>query len=48
MSPHQEEEPVLGFWGSIFWLGLFTILVSFLSDYLVDTIEGDLPPLLQL
>jgi len=31
---------VLGFWGSIFWLGLFTILVSMLSDYLVDTIEG--------
>jgi len=34
---------VLGFWGSIFWLGLFTILVSMLSDYLVDTIEGAQP-----
>ena len=37
----QEEAPVLGFWGSMFWLGVFTILVSILSDYLVDTIDGE-------
>lgn len=36
----EEEKPVLGFWGTIFWLGVFTIFISVLSDYIVDTIEG--------
>uniref|UniRef100_A0A061RVE4 Vacuolar cation/proton exchanger n=1 Tax=Tetraselmis sp. GSL018 TaxID=582737 RepID=A0A061RVE4_9CHLO len=36
----DEEEPVLGYWGSIFWLAVFTVFVSILSDNIVDTIEG--------
>lgn len=35
-----KDEPILGFWGSIMWLGIFTVFVSVLSDYIVDTIEG--------
>jgi len=30
----------LGFWGCIFWLAVLTIIISLLSDYLVDAIEG--------
>mmetsp|Transcript_20769 Transcript_20769/g.49495 ORF Transcript_20769/g.49495 Transcript_20769/m.49495 type:complete len:416 (-) Transcript_20769:507-1754(-) len=39
----DEEEPVLGYWGSIFWLAVFTVFVSILSDNIVDTIEGESP-----
>jgi hypothetical protein len=30
----------LGFWGCIFWLAVLTIIISLLSDYLVDAIQG--------
>eukprot|EP00976_Prorocentrum_cordatum_P083937 1185438-Prorocentrum_minimum.AAC.4 len=30
----------LGFWGCIAWLGVLTVFISLLSDYLVDAIEG--------
>ncbi|CAL6373806.1 unnamed protein product [Bathycoccus prasinos] len=36
----DAEELVLGFWDSIVWLGVFTVFISILSDYLVATIEG--------
>ena len=36
----EDEELVLGFWDSIVWLGIFTVFISILSDYLVATIEG--------
>ena len=36
----DDEELVLGFWDSIVWLGVFTVFISILSDYLVATIEG--------
>jgi Ca2+:H+ antiporter len=35
----EEEEDLLGFWRSICWLAVVTILISFLSDALVATIE---------
>lgn len=31
---------MLGLWGSIFWLAVITVFISFLSEYLVDAIEG--------
>ncbi|KAK3271998.1 hypothetical protein CYMTET_19676, partial [Cymbomonas tetramitiformis] len=36
----DEEETVQTFWSCIAWLGIMTIFISFLSDYLVDAIEG--------
>ena len=36
----DDEELVLGFWDSIVWLGVFTVFIAILSDYLVSTIEG--------
>mmetsp|Transcript_50152 Transcript_50152/g.95806 ORF Transcript_50152/g.95806 Transcript_50152/m.95806 type:complete len:435 (-) Transcript_50152:311-1615(-) len=36
----EEESAGLGFWGCIFWLGVLTVFISILSDYLVDAIEG--------
>eukprot|EP00899_Mesostigma_viride_P024799 jgi/Mesvir1/5503/Mv15546-RA.1 len=36
----DDEDPVLGFWGAVAWLGVFTIFISVLSEYLVDAIEG--------
>mmetsp|Transcript_8571 Transcript_8571/g.11196 ORF Transcript_8571/g.11196 Transcript_8571/m.11196 type:complete len:501 (-) Transcript_8571:245-1747(-) len=36
----DEEDNVLGFWGSIFWVGVLTVFISFLSEYMVDAIEG--------
>lgn len=36
----ENEDPgVLGFWGGIFWLAVITAIISFLSDFLVDTVE---------
>ena len=35
----DEEELVLGFWGCIFWLGVATLFISVLSDYVIDTID---------
>eukprot|EP00854_Cymbomonas_tetramitiformis_P001781 gene1781-2447_t len=39
-APNDEEETVQTFWSCIAWLGIMTIFISFLSDYLVDAIEG--------
>ncbi|KAG6545499.1 hypothetical protein Mapa_013101 [Marchantia paleacea] len=36
----DEDEAVLGYWNAIFWLGVITIVISVLSEYLVDAIEG--------
>ena len=36
----DDEFPEITFWSGIIWLGVFTIFISVLSDYLVDTIEG--------
>ncbi|CAI5487773.1 unnamed protein product [Closterium sp. Naga37s-1] len=36
----DDEEQVLGFWGAIVWMGVITIFISILSEYLVDAIEG--------
>ncbi|CAI5960515.1 unnamed protein product, partial [Closterium sp. NIES-65] len=36
----EDEEQVLGFWGAIVWMGVITIFISILSEYLVDAIEG--------
>mmetsp|Transcript_28650 Transcript_28650/g.54860 ORF Transcript_28650/g.54860 Transcript_28650/m.54860 type:complete len:450 (-) Transcript_28650:196-1545(-) len=36
----EEEEVTQTFWGCIFWLSVITVFISFLSDYLVDAIEG--------
>ncbi|KAK3273370.1 hypothetical protein CYMTET_18384, partial [Cymbomonas tetramitiformis] len=36
----EEESAILGFWGCIAWLGVLTIFISILSEYLVDAIEG--------
>ncbi|KAJ7514883.1 hypothetical protein O6H91_23G064500 [Diphasiastrum complanatum] len=36
----EEEESVLSFWGSNLWLAILTIVISILSQYLVDAIEG--------
>ena len=35
----REEESALGFWGCIFWLGVATLFISVLSNYVVDTID---------
>mmetsp|Transcript_25278 Transcript_25278/g.83029 ORF Transcript_25278/g.83029 Transcript_25278/m.83029 type:complete len:378 (-) Transcript_25278:48-1181(-) len=36
----EEEEAELTFWGAIMWMAGITIIISILSDYLVDCIEG--------
>mmetsp|Transcript_3637 Transcript_3637/g.4167 ORF Transcript_3637/g.4167 Transcript_3637/m.4167 type:complete len:483 (+) Transcript_3637:113-1561(+) len=36
----DDEEPVLGFWGGVFWLGVLTVFISVLSEIMVDAIEG--------
>jgi len=36
----EEESAGLGMWGCVVWLGILTIFISLLSEYLVDTIEG--------
>ncbi|CAE7613385.1 CAX3 [Symbiodinium natans] len=37
----EEEEPgILGFWGGVTWLGIITVFISILSQWIVDTIEG--------
>ena len=36
----DDEEAVLGLWGSIFWLGVITVFISFLSEFMVDALQG--------
>ena len=36
----DDEEPEITFWSGIFWLSVFTLFISLLSDYVVDTLEG--------
>mmetsp|Transcript_54727 Transcript_54727/g.123188 ORF Transcript_54727/g.123188 Transcript_54727/m.123188 type:complete len:475 (-) Transcript_54727:171-1595(-) len=36
----DDEPPILGFWGGVFWLAFITAFISSLSDMIVDTIEG--------
>eukprot|EP00271_Cylindrocystis_brebissonii_P001693 TRINITY_DN11977_c0_g5_i1.p1 TRINITY_DN11977_c0_g5~~TRINITY_DN11977_c0_g5_i1.p1 ORF type:complete len:468 (-),score=145.36 TRINITY_DN11977_c0_g5_i1:994-2397(-) len=36
----DEEEDFLGFKGALVWLGVITVVISILSEYLVDAIEG--------
>ncbi|KAJ7555800.1 hypothetical protein O6H91_05G055600 [Diphasiastrum complanatum] len=39
-SDEEEEECVLSFWGANLWLGILTVVISILSQYLVDAIQG--------
>jgi len=36
----EEEEPILGFWGALIWMGILTIFIAFLSEFIVAAIEG--------
>lgn len=36
----EEEERVLGLWGSLAWLAIMTVFIALLSSYLVEAIEG--------
>jgi len=35
----DDEEAVLGVWGSVFWLAVITVFISLLSEYMVDALE---------
>eukprot|EP00270_Netrium_digitus_P012382 TRINITY_DN4016_c0_g1_i1.p1 TRINITY_DN4016_c0_g1~~TRINITY_DN4016_c0_g1_i1.p1 ORF type:complete len:476 (-),score=139.71 TRINITY_DN4016_c0_g1_i1:78-1505(-) len=35
----NDEEEILGFWGAVVWLGIITVYISILSEYLVTAIE---------
>mmetsp|Transcript_32 Transcript_32/g.113 ORF Transcript_32/g.113 Transcript_32/m.113 type:complete len:453 (+) Transcript_32:80-1438(+) len=36
----DQDPPVLGLWGGIFWLSIITFFISLLSDFIIDAIEG--------
>ena len=36
LRQQEEERGALGFWGCIVWLGILTMFISILSDYLVE------------
>ncbi|GMI43597.1 hypothetical protein TeGR_g4362 [Tetraparma gracilis] len=36
----EDEESILGFWGAMFWMAVITVLLAFLSEFLVVTIKG--------
>mmetsp|Transcript_33023 Transcript_33023/g.103758 ORF Transcript_33023/g.103758 Transcript_33023/m.103758 type:complete len:410 (-) Transcript_33023:339-1568(-) len=36
----EEEEAVLGVAGSVFWLAVITVVISILSEYMVDSLEA--------
>lgn len=36
----DDEAPILGMWGGIFWLAVITTFISSLSDMIVNTIKG--------
>lgn len=37
----EEEDPgILGFYGGVVWLGIITVFIAALSQWIVDTIEG--------
>lgn len=38
-SDDDSEEAVIGFWSGFAWLVGMTVLISVLSEYVVDTIE---------
>lgn len=35
----SEEKAVIGFWSAFIWLAGMTVVISLLSEYIVDTIE---------
>jgi Ca2+:H+ antiporter len=35
----DDEVPILGAWGSVFWLAVITVFISFLSEFMVDALE---------
>ncbi|KAL8208788.1 hypothetical protein R6Q57_008200 [Mikania cordata] len=39
MNVSDNESPLIGFWSGLIWLIGMTIIISLLSEYLVDTIE---------
>ncbi|CAI5504530.1 unnamed protein product [Closterium sp. Naga37s-1] len=39
-AEEEEEHSVLGFWGGVFWLALVSALISVISDYLVNSVDG--------
>ena len=36
----DDEDSILGFWGAMFWMLVITVLLAFLSEFLVGAIEG--------
>merc|ERR1719331_3228430 len=36
----DDETPILGAWGSVFWLAVITVFISFLSEFMVDALES--------
>lgn len=36
----DDEEPILGASGAIFWLAVITVFIAYLSEYMVDAIRG--------
>ncbi|AQK46723.1 Vacuolar cation/proton exchanger 2, partial [Zea mays] len=39
-NPEEDEEAEIGMWEAVTWLAVLTFWVSFLSEYLVNAIEG--------
>ena len=35
----DDEEDILGLWGSVFWLAVVTVVISLLSEWMVDALE---------
>jgi len=36
----DDEPAILGFWGAIVWMAILTIFIAFLSEFIVDAING--------
>jgi len=36
----DDDEPILGFWGALFWMAVIVTFLSFLTDFMVDAIDG--------
>mmetsp|Transcript_25050 Transcript_25050/g.34584 ORF Transcript_25050/g.34584 Transcript_25050/m.34584 type:complete len:449 (-) Transcript_25050:26-1372(-) len=36
----EDEPPVLGVWGAVFWMGVSALLIALLSEFAIGAIEG--------
>jgi len=36
----DDDVPILGAWGAVVWLGIITVFISFLSEFMVDALES--------